>query len=291
MFGRKPQLPIDALLGTAEEYRGEGTVGEWLQDHQEFLQFMFTSAEKQLKHAAAQRAQQQQTGVAPMLPVDTLVYRKRHAPGRNKIQDIWDNTRYKITKCLDDVGRVYTISPIDTQGPAKNIHRSELRVIPGQATPNAIANPDFTVDREHCSPGDKPDDSSEQDEDEGRWTMRHGGSPSQQQRPLQLNHMTTSPGPLPAIPAGGESPERNSSAVSPWNGGADSMLQEATPPTGPGPVDQGPRTHTSQTPPVTLRQSNDQPQLFIPIPLTFPAPRPNHRGLWGPQLTRALVIQ
>lgn len=62
MSGRKPQLPIDALLGIAEESFGEGLVGDWVQNQQKFLQFAFARAEQQLKHSAAQRAQQQQAG-------------------------------------------------------------------------------------------------------------------------------------------------------------------------------------------------------------------------------------
>lgn len=275
MFGHKPRLPIDALLGAAEESCGEGTVGEWVQDQQEFLQFVFASAEKHLKHAAAQRAQQQQTGVAPILPVGTLVYRKRHAPGRNKIQDIWDSTRYKVTKCLDDVGRVYTISPIDDQGPTKNIHRSELRVVPGQATPTALAappEPDVAEDGE-CS---SPDDGSVQDEDEGRWAMQCGRSPSRSSKPPQLSQTTTSPGPNPATPGRREPPGRSSAAASPRIGegkeGRDSRQHGATPPTEPGPLDKGQKTQGPQMLPVTFRRSSRTTAGIHPNPQNLPRP-------------------
>lgn len=183
MFGRKPQLPIDALLGTTEDELVEGSVGEWMRDQQEFLHFAYASAEKQLQHAAAKRIQQQQSGkVAPILPPGTIVYRRQHVPGRNKIQDVWDGTRYQVVRCLDEVGRVYTICPDEGQGPARNIHRSELRVVPGQAAnfpPEPPLPPQEEVAPDRRQPP-RQQDSSEEDDDAGPWVMQRIVNPPQQ---------------------------------------------------------------------------------------------------------------
>uniref|UniRef100_A0A3B1JJS8 Gypsy retrotransposon integrase-like protein 1 n=1 Tax=Astyanax mexicanus TaxID=7994 RepID=A0A3B1JJS8_ASTMX len=134
MFGRKPQLPIDALLGTVAEEMVEGTVGDWVQEQQEFLQFAYASAERQLKMAARRREPTAQ-GFAPILPNGTIVYRKNHTHGRNKIQDVWDSTPYEVVRCLDESGRVYTICPVGAIGPTRNFHRTELRVVPRRVVP------------------------------------------------------------------------------------------------------------------------------------------------------------
>ncbi|KAL7877233.1 hypothetical protein SRHO_G00038760 [Serrasalmus rhombeus] len=132
MFGRKPQLPIDALLGVAEEEMVEGMVGDWVQEQQEFLRFAYASAQRQLTAATMRQVPTSLKGIAPVLPYGAIVYRRNHFQGRNKIQDIWDSTPYEVVKCLDGGGRVYTIRQVDGLGPTRNLHRSELRVVPGQ---------------------------------------------------------------------------------------------------------------------------------------------------------------
>ncbi|KAL7865353.1 hypothetical protein SRHO_G00106000 [Serrasalmus rhombeus] len=131
MFGRKPQLPIDALLGTVEEEMVEGIVEDWVKE-QEFLHFAYASAERQLTAAAKRREPTSLQGIAPVLPSGTIVYRKNHMQGCHKVQDTWDSTLYQVVKCLDDSGRVYTIRPVEGMGPTWNLHRTELRVVPGQ---------------------------------------------------------------------------------------------------------------------------------------------------------------
>ncbi|KAL7851957.1 hypothetical protein SRHO_G00177420 [Serrasalmus rhombeus] len=130
MFGREPRLPVDSLLGVGEDLV-EGTVEEWVEHHQEHLRTVYVHAKKQLETAAAQRARQNELGGCDILPVGTVVYRKNHLQGRNKIQDVWASTKYCITQCLDGEGRVYSVRPIENPGPEKNLHRSELKVVPG----------------------------------------------------------------------------------------------------------------------------------------------------------------
>ncbi|XP_049331323.1 retrovirus-related Pol polyprotein from transposon opus [Astyanax mexicanus] len=130
MFGRQPRLPVDSLLGVGEDL-AEGTVEEWIENHQERLRTVYVHAKKQLENAVAQRKRQNKVGVSDILPIGTVVYRKNHLLGRNKIQDVWASTKYCVTRSLDGEGRVYSIHPVESPGPEKNLHRSELKVVPG----------------------------------------------------------------------------------------------------------------------------------------------------------------
>lgn len=101
MFGRKPQLPIDSLLGITDKEVVEGTIEEWIRDQQEFLQFAYTSADIQPKAAATQHVQRNQEETVSKLPVSTVVYKLNYVQGRCKIQDIWKSSKYKVVRCVD----------------------------------------------------------------------------------------------------------------------------------------------------------------------------------------------
>ncbi|XP_076840784.1 uncharacterized protein LOC143485286 [Brachyhypopomus gauderio] len=132
LFGQKPHLPVDFVLGQAEEEMVEGSVGEWIRGQQAFLESAFSHAKRNMEAAADARAQRSQPQAVHILPAGTLVYRRNHVQGRNKIQDHWDGVRYRVVQCLDSGGRVYTIPPEEGTGPDRNVHRAELREVPGQ---------------------------------------------------------------------------------------------------------------------------------------------------------------
>ena len=134
MFGRKPHLPIDSLLGAPEEEEATGSVDDWLQRHTAQLQSTYRSTRRHLENAAAQRLCQQPKGNAAPLPVGSIVYRLNHVKGRNKIQDVWESNPYQVIHCLDDAGRVYSICPVDGSGPVKTVSRTELRLAPVTTT-------------------------------------------------------------------------------------------------------------------------------------------------------------
>lgn len=57
-----------------------------------------------------------------------VVYQRAHnIKGRNKIQDAWDSTPYKVVRCPDGHGAVYAIALADGGGNTRNINRFELR--------------------------------------------------------------------------------------------------------------------------------------------------------------------
>lgn len=130
MFGRKPTLPVDLLLGNIDPSH-ELTTEQWVAQHREHLSEVYRQARTRLEASAAARARHRTTPL-PLLPPGTLVYRRSHLPGRHKIQDHWDGTLYEVVRCLDEVGTLYKIRPRGEQGPERNIHRQELRPLPSE---------------------------------------------------------------------------------------------------------------------------------------------------------------
>ena len=92
MFGQKPQLPVDLLLGQAEEEPSSTTPDDWVKEHQDHLASVYVAARKNLDAAAKAREQLQPPTTTSILPVGTLIYRMNHGQGRRKIQDVWEST-------------------------------------------------------------------------------------------------------------------------------------------------------------------------------------------------------
>lgn len=56
MFGQKPNLPVDDLLGIEGEEEVADTAQEWVKSHQDYLTSVYVMARDQLQIAAARRA-------------------------------------------------------------------------------------------------------------------------------------------------------------------------------------------------------------------------------------------
>lgn len=166
MFGRKPQLPVDFLLGASQSESMSRSAQEWVEEHKQRLSSVYVHAREQLQQAAERRNKHFQPTVISLLPPGTLVYRKSHPLGRHKIHDAWDSTVYVVVQSMDKEGRVYKIRPRDHSGPDKNLNRAELRVIPlGTMAPapdqHPLADPGLVVESPQQSISDIPDDDSE----------------------------------------------------------------------------------------------------------------------------------
>lgn len=121
LFGVHPHLPIDALLGPGKV---NSDIPDWLAVHQERLQDAHERAKRCAERKAAERVAQQQERVhCPPVDVGQLVYLRHRPQGRNKIQDAWTATVYKV---VDVQGTTYTVEPLEG-GPVKRVHRSNLR--------------------------------------------------------------------------------------------------------------------------------------------------------------------
>lgn len=131
MFGQHPRLPMDFLLGRVEEPRG-GSVHGWITEHQTRLQLAFDGARERLENAAARRKGNNDGKVRdPFLKEGQLVLlRNTNLRGRNKIQDVWCSTVYKVVHCNTD-SSVYAIAPIDDLSNTKRVHRCLLKPIVG----------------------------------------------------------------------------------------------------------------------------------------------------------------
>ncbi|KAJ8416240.1 hypothetical protein AAFF_G00382620 [Aldrovandia affinis] len=92
MFGQKPQLPVDFLLGLASEDPTDVVPGDWVTKCQDNLAEVYASARNHLEAAATSR--ERHHSAAPCLLMGTRVYRKSHPLGRHKIQDHWEPTTW-----------------------------------------------------------------------------------------------------------------------------------------------------------------------------------------------------
>ena len=128
MFGREARLPIDLLLGEDEEV--DENPSDWLTTHQARLRDAYQRAGEHLKQQAEKR-QDQHFEREYNIPIQKgqLVHLRNHVRGRNKIQDAWDSTLYKVVGVpRDNLVSVYTVEPIDSPGETKKVHRSNMRI-------------------------------------------------------------------------------------------------------------------------------------------------------------------
>lgn len=128
MFGQKPKLPVDHLLGSCVEM-GKCTQSDWVAQHQEHLTSVYTSARKHLE-SVAERRRVGFSEVIPILSSGTFVYCRNHFHDRHKIQDVWISMLFEVVTCTDQVGTLYKIRPQGKDGPIKVVHRSHLKLAP-----------------------------------------------------------------------------------------------------------------------------------------------------------------
>lgn len=125
MFGCDPILPIDHLLGISNTDFTTNSYSEYVSKHRDRLKTVFENAKKNLDDNAEKRKEQfnQNTKEFP-IPVGTRVLTRNRVHGRNKIQDVWDSTPYKVVDSLGD--NVYAIQLADGSGPVKKVTRREI---------------------------------------------------------------------------------------------------------------------------------------------------------------------
>ena len=126
-FGREPRLAVDFLLGTEhdKDYTGVN-VDDWVAEHHRRLAAAFNQANDKLESEAERRKTRADVNVNDVgIAIGARVFLRNHPPGRNKIQDFWKTTPYRVVDRLD--GNVYVIEPLDSEGPRKTVNRTELR--------------------------------------------------------------------------------------------------------------------------------------------------------------------
>uniref|UniRef100_A0A3B3HMB5 Integrase catalytic domain-containing protein n=1 Tax=Oryzias latipes TaxID=8090 RepID=A0A3B3HMB5_ORYLA len=165
MFGRAPIRPFDIWLGQDRE-DFEGDEHAWVVEHQERLRWAYQQAGQNLDQAAeARRAYAGHVGGdASLLPGQLVYVRNRRFPGRHKIQDVWFPVPHKVLERLGGDSPVYSVAPVDSSGPIRNVHRNELRLCgPTVQSGAVIVPPVAEVDGELDANGEPrlPFDDSE----------------------------------------------------------------------------------------------------------------------------------
>lgn len=137
MFGRDPILPIDHLLGivdTSSASTNTYNVSEYVSKHKDKLETAFENAKRNLEDNAEKRKEQFNRNTKEyLIPVGTRVLTRNRVQGRNKIQDMWDSTPYKVIDSLGD--NVYSIQLADGSRPVKNVTRRKI-LDTGEVVPN-----------------------------------------------------------------------------------------------------------------------------------------------------------
>lgn len=127
LFGIQPHLPVDALLGQEPVTDDKH---DWLKVHQERLRDAHVRAKEYAERKAVERAARHEEKVfCPDVEIGQHVYLRHRPLGRNKIQDAWSSTMYKV---LEVQGTTYTVEPVEG-GTLKRVHRSNLRPCNGPA--------------------------------------------------------------------------------------------------------------------------------------------------------------
>lgn len=131
MFGREPQFPVDFLVGSDKE--GDLSLEEWVEEHQKSLAAAYESVQQRVDSRMSRRdLKNQDLCMAPDFEEGDLVYtRNNSVRGRNKIQDFWDPKPYRVVRQPFERGLVYSIAPAGQEGPLRQVHRVELRSVPG----------------------------------------------------------------------------------------------------------------------------------------------------------------
>lgn len=131
MFGRHVRLPLDLLLGI-DRVGGAESIPEWVEQHQERLQFAYRKVSEHLgsaadrnKHRYDKTAQE-----APLLPGERVLVRDSRRHGRGKLSDRWEPQPYVILRRHQDNSPVYTVRPEGRPGPERVLHRNLLRPCP-----------------------------------------------------------------------------------------------------------------------------------------------------------------
>lgn len=131
MFGHHPRLPVDFLLGTREAVPDTNSLEEWVEKHQQSVRMTHEHVRQRSEELALRRNQShnEQVNDAGFQEGD-LIYLRNHPCGRNKIQDYWNSVVYRVVRCPSGAGAVYTVISADAGGPVRQVHRSEMRIVP-----------------------------------------------------------------------------------------------------------------------------------------------------------------
>lgn len=134
MFGREARLPVDFLLGRVQD-PVDGTISDWVREHQARLHLAFEGVRDRLREAAQRRKENHDQSVRsePLVGGQPVWLKEFGWKGRNKIQDRWNPVGHRVIKAPHGNGAVYTVAPEDDLVKVKWVHRTLLKAIVGMA--------------------------------------------------------------------------------------------------------------------------------------------------------------
>ena len=182
LFGRPARIPLDLLLGREVD---EGAA-DWVVDHRRHLEVVHQVARERLGASHARQDGHAGPSNVEVWPQGTLVVRRAHPLGRNKIQDVWGPTLFQVVENVDGAGRDYVIQPVGAPGGEQRAHRGELRRAPPGMRPPAEerVQPRATRSTEPRRPATR-DTTAAEDRPGGRrvWVLRE--RPEQRDREME----------------------------------------------------------------------------------------------------------
>ena len=127
LFGREPYLPIDMILETQCDDWKRIMPTQWLAEHLQRLQEAHKQASANMKRKMEQRKKKHDKGKeeADIKKGDAVV-RRKHLPGRNKIQDAFGERVWMVVQAPGRDGGYYIVEPMEG-GTPETVTRSELR--------------------------------------------------------------------------------------------------------------------------------------------------------------------
>ena len=123
-FGREPNLPVDFALGLQNE--SAEAKEEWLTEHHERLEEAFRLASERTEKEALRRqnlnnAKADRTD----LPIGARVFLRNRVKGRNKVQDAWSPTPFKVVKRINN-SNTYVVESLDEERCRKTAYRTDI---------------------------------------------------------------------------------------------------------------------------------------------------------------------
>ena len=125
MFGRNPKLPVDFLLGFNQSDDNVDSLDDWIIEHQKRLRYAYDKAGEQTQdHADYRKAVHDKRLYNPELCVgDKVFIRNRQVKGRNKIQDSWDSTVFRVLRLTENT---VSVEPDDGAGVSRTLNRQDV---------------------------------------------------------------------------------------------------------------------------------------------------------------------
>ena len=135
LFGGEPKLLVDILLGKEQPSEDPpNSVDEWLATHKSHLRDAYQKSGQHLQQATQNRKALHDKKIKDSQPVKLgqLIYLRNRVQGRNKIQDAWSSTPYRVVELPDKNRAVYAVERADGTGDLRQVHRTAMQICPSE---------------------------------------------------------------------------------------------------------------------------------------------------------------